>query len=133
VSVHAVPADEASRLVLNAPLSGVVIMRNAVVGETVPPEQVLATVVVNWALNHRPVVLLMTLLCVVWGVNSARKRPMDAVPDVTTIQVVIITSALALAPVEMEQFVTVPPERCTPPEAGALVPFAAEPRGRKTK
>ena len=76
---------------------------------------------VNWALNNRPVVVLLTLLLVVWGVDSARRLPIDAVPDVTTVQVAIITSAPALSPVEVEQFVTVPVER-----ALAGVPHMAE-------
>lgn len=66
---------------------------------------------VDWALGNRPVVLLLTALFVMWGVDSARRLPLDAVPDVTTVQVVLITSAPALSPVEMEQFVTVPVER----------------------
>jgi cobalt-zinc-cadmium resistance protein CzcA len=69
------------------------------------------TALVNQALNNRPVVMLLMLLGVAWGVDSARHLPIDAVPDVTTVQVAIITSAPALSPVEMEQFVTVPVER----------------------
>jgi len=71
----------------------------------------LLTALVNQALNNRPVVMLLMLLGVAWGVDSARHLPIDAVPDVTTVQVAIITSAPALSPVEMEQFVTVPVER----------------------
>ncbi len=71
----------------------------------------LLTALVNQALNNRPVVMLLMLLGVAWGVDSARHLPIDAVPDVTTMQVTIITSAPALSPVEMEQFVTVPVER----------------------
>ncbi len=45
VGVAQVPPDEASRLVLRAPISGAVVMRNAVVGDAVTPELSLATLV----------------------------------------------------------------------------------------
>ena len=45
--------------------------------------------------------------------RSARRSmlPIDAVPDVTNVQVQVITAAPALSPVEVEQYVTVPVER----------------------
>jgi cobalt-zinc-cadmium resistance protein CzcA len=71
----------------------------------------LMALVVDWSLHNRPVVLLGTLLLVVLGVHSARNLPIDAVPDVTNVQVQLITSAPALSPLEVEQYVTVPVER----------------------
>src|SRR5512140_3120180 len=67
--------------------------------------------IVRWSLRNRPIVLLATLLLIVLGVGAALRLPIDAVPDVTNLQVQIITSAPALSPVEMEQYVTVPVER----------------------
>ncbi|HEY3496450.1 MAG TPA: CusA/CzcA family heavy metal efflux RND transporter, partial [Polyangiaceae bacterium] len=67
--------------------------------------------VVSWSLRHRPLVLVATLLFVFFGVRSAMKLPVDAVPDVTSLQVQVITSAPALSPVEVEQYVSVPVER----------------------
>ncbi|MFO0595252.1 MAG: CusA/CzcA family heavy metal efflux RND transporter [Myxococcaceae bacterium] len=67
--------------------------------------------IVRWSLHHRAVVLLATVLFVVLGVRSALQLPIDAVPDVTNVQVQIITAAPALSPVEVEQYVTVPVER----------------------
>jgi cobalt-zinc-cadmium resistance protein CzcA len=67
--------------------------------------------IVGWSLANRPVVLAGTLLFVLFGVRSALQLPIDAVPDVTNTQVQIITSAPALSPVEVEQYVTVPVER----------------------
>src|SRR5262249_4541614 len=61
--------------------------------------------------KNRAVVLFATVLLVVLGVRSALVLPIDAVPDVTNVQVQIITSAPALSPVEVEQYVTVPVER----------------------
>jgi heavy metal efflux system protein len=67
--------------------------------------------VVHWSLGNRPVVLLATALLVALGVRAAIALPIDVSPDITTIQVQIITSAPALSPVEIEQYVTIPVER----------------------
>ncbi len=67
--------------------------------------------VVEWSLRNRPVVLMGTFIFVLFGLDSARRLPIDAIPDVTTIQVPVITTAPALSPVEVEQHVTVPVER----------------------
>ena len=66
---------------------------------------------VNWSLANRAVVLLATLLFVLVGARAALQLPMDAVPDVTNIQVQIITAAPALSPVEVEQYISAPVER----------------------
>jgi heavy metal efflux system protein len=71
----------------------------------------LLSTIVGWSLQNRAIVIVGTLLFALFGVRSALKLPIDAVPDVTNIQVQIITSAPALSPVEMEQYVTVPVER----------------------
>ena len=67
--------------------------------------------VVSWSLKNRPVVLAATILFIVIGIRSALSLPMDAVPDVTNVQVQIITAAPALSPVEVEQYISVPVER----------------------
>lgn len=67
--------------------------------------------IVEWSLNHRPLILGLTFLFVIIGLNSARHLKIDAVPDVTTIQVQVITTAPALSPVEIEQYITFPIER----------------------
>jgi len=67
--------------------------------------------ILNWSLRNRPIVLLATALFALFGLRSATMLPIDAVPDVTSVQVQVITSAPALSPVEVEQYVTVPVER----------------------
>ncbi|MFZ5445117.1 MAG: efflux RND transporter permease subunit [Myxococcota bacterium] len=71
----------------------------------------LLSAVVRWSLHNRAIVLIATALFVAVGVRSALQLPIDAVPDVTNIQVQVITAAPALSPVEVEQYVTVPVER----------------------
>jgi cobalt-zinc-cadmium resistance protein CzcA len=53
-------------------------------------------------------VLLLTLLGA--GAFAARTLPIDAVPDVSTIQVSVLTDAPGLSPVEVERAVTTPME-----------------------
>jgi cobalt-zinc-cadmium resistance protein CzcA len=67
--------------------------------------------IVRWSLANRPVVLLAAIILTLFGVRAALRLPVDAVPDVTNVQVQIITSAPALSPAEVEQYVTVPVER----------------------
>jgi cobalt-zinc-cadmium resistance protein CzcA len=67
--------------------------------------------IVHVSLNNRPIVLVFTLFFVFFGIRSAFQIKMDAVPDVTTIQVQVITTVPSLSPSEMEQFITYPIER----------------------
>jgi cobalt-zinc-cadmium resistance protein CzcA len=67
--------------------------------------------IVGWSLRNRPIVLVATLLFVLLGLRAALTLPIDAVPDVTNVQVQVITSAPALSPLEVEQYVSVPVER----------------------
>ena len=69
------------------------------------------TLIVEWSLENRVIVMAATVLFFVFGLDSVRKLKMDAIPDVTTIQVQVITSAPALSPLEIEQYVTFPVER----------------------
>jgi cobalt-zinc-cadmium resistance protein CzcA len=71
----------------------------------------LLSALIAWSLRNKAVVLVGTLLLIALGTRAAFVLPVDAVPDVTNIQVQIITSSPALSPVEVEQYVTVPVER----------------------
>jgi len=67
--------------------------------------------VVAWSLRNRPIVIMVTILFAVIGVRAATKLPIDAVPDITNVQIQIMTPAPALSPVEVEQYVSIPVER----------------------
>ena len=71
----------------------------------------LLSAIVAWSLRNRALVLVATLIFMALGVRSAMQLPMDAVPDITSVQVQIATSAPALAPVEVEQYISIPVER----------------------
>ena len=60
--------------------------------------------IVDWSLDNRAIVLLLTVLLAVGGSYSLTQLPIDAVPDVTNVQVQISTKAPALGPVEIELF-----------------------------
>jgi len=66
--------------------------------------------ILEWSLKNRFLVLALSALLVVGGLSAMRSLPIDAVPDVTNIQVQILTSAPALGPEEVERFITTPVE-----------------------
>ncbi|MFO0925432.1 MAG: CusA/CzcA family heavy metal efflux RND transporter [Gemmataceae bacterium] len=65
---------------------------------------------IDLALANRFVVLLNAALLVAVGVYAMTRLPVDAVPDVTNVQVQVMTTAPALGPEETEQFITFPVE-----------------------
>ncbi len=68
------------------------------------------TKIIEFSLVNRGLVVILTLLMAGAGVYSAIKLPIDAVPDMTNVQVQVVTSAGSLSPVEVERYVTYPVE-----------------------
>src|SRR5207247_9071485 len=66
--------------------------------------------ILELSLRHRAFVLLATLALVGVGLWSATRLPIDAVPDITGVQVQINTEVPALAAEESEKLVTQPIE-----------------------
>jgi heavy metal efflux system protein len=67
--------------------------------------------IIHFSIHNKLIIGVMTLALIIWGVWSATKLPVDALPDVTNNQVVVITQAPTLAAQEVEQFITYPVER----------------------
>src|SRR5262245_43004075 len=65
---------------------------------------------VEFSLKFRFLILLATLILVLFGVYALGKLPIDAVPDITPNQVLILTRAPSLSPLEAEQFLSFPVE-----------------------
>ena len=65
---------------------------------------------IDAALRNRFLVLMATLLVAGLGVYSALHLPIDAVPDLTNVQVQVITEAPALGPLEVETLLSFPVE-----------------------
>src|SRR5258708_31704869 len=63
--------------------------------------------IVDFSVRRRWLVLLVTLVVAASGFWSLTKLPIDAVPDVTNVQVQVNASAPALTPVEIEKQLTV--------------------------
>jgi cobalt-zinc-cadmium resistance protein CzcA len=66
--------------------------------------------IISFALRQRLLVIICVLLLIALGVYSFIKLPIDAFPDVTNIQVEVLSSAPGLSPLEVEKFVTYPIE-----------------------
>ena len=67
--------------------------------------------IIAYSIKNKLVIALMTLALIMWGVWSAGKLPIDALPDITNNQVQIITVCPTLAGQEVEQLVTFPIEQ----------------------
>lgn len=65
---------------------------------------------IRFAVSQRVLVLLMVAVLIGAGLYSLQHLPIDAVPDVTNVQVQILTAAPSLAPVEVERQITFPVE-----------------------
>lgn len=66
--------------------------------------------ILQFAVNRRALVLLLTLAAAAYGLFALRQLPIDAVPDITNNQVQINSLAPALSPFEVEKQVTFPVE-----------------------
>ncbi|MCI1016748.1 CusA/CzcA family heavy metal efflux RND transporter [Herbaspirillum huttiense] len=66
--------------------------------------------IIRFAIEHRWLVLLAVLGMGAYGVYSYQKLPIDAVPDITNVQVQINTSAPGYSPLETEQRISYPIE-----------------------
>lgn len=67
--------------------------------------------IIKFSIRHKIAVAFCTLFLIIWGIWSATKLPVDAVPDITNNQVQIITVAPTLAGQEVEQLITFPIEQ----------------------
>lgn len=65
---------------------------------------------VQTSIRYRWVVILMTSLVALAGWGAFTNLPIDAVPDITNVQVQVNTPVEALSPEEIERTVTVPVE-----------------------
>lgn len=65
---------------------------------------------IDLSLRNKFLVLILTTVLVGVGVNAMLRLPIDAVPDVTPNQVLVLTQAPGLSPVEVERFITFPVE-----------------------
>ncbi len=63
---------------------------------------------IHWSVHNRFLVLLATLLVTAWGLYSAARTPLDAIPDLSDTQVIVRTVYPGQAPQVVEDQVTYP-------------------------
>lgn len=67
--------------------------------------------IITFSVGNPLIVSIGVVALIIWGVLSFQSLPIDAVPDITNNQVQIVTLSPALAPQEVERFITVPIEQ----------------------
>lgn len=65
---------------------------------------------IRFSIRQPLLVIMMVLFLIGTGWFSLRKLPIDAVPDITNVQVQVLTAAPSLAPLEIERQITFPIE-----------------------
>ncbi|MGH8806429.1 MAG: efflux RND transporter permease subunit [Noviherbaspirillum sp.] len=63
---------------------------------------------IRWSIANRFLVLLATLMITAWGIWSLSRTPLDAIPDLSDVQVIIRTTYPGQAPQIVENQVTYP-------------------------
>lgn len=66
------------------------------------------TSIIRWSIGNRFLVLLLSVLLTAWGIWSVKQTPVDALPDLSDVQVIIKTSYPGQAPQVVEDQVTYP-------------------------
>ena len=66
------------------------------------------TNVIAWSIKNRFMVLVLTALLTLWGIYAVNNTPLDAIPDLSDVQVIIKTSYPGQAPRVVEDQVTYP-------------------------
>ncbi len=65
---------------------------------------------IRFSVNQRFLILMGVILLIGTGIVSLQNLSIDAVPDITNVQVQVLTSATSLAPLEVERQITFPIE-----------------------
>ena len=65
---------------------------------------------ISFALKQRLLIVVGVIVLIAFGIYAYTKLPVDAFPDVTNIQIQIITKAPGRSPEEVEKFITYPVE-----------------------
>ena len=63
---------------------------------------------IDWSLRNRFLVLLLTTILIGWGVYAVKNTPLDAIPDLSDVQVIIKTTYPGQAPRVVEDQITYP-------------------------
>jgi Cu(I)/Ag(I) efflux system membrane protein CusA/SilA len=64
--------------------------------------------IITWSLHYRKAVLFCAVLLSVWGIYTAAKTSVDAIPDLSDVQVIVRTSYQGRSPQVVEEQITYP-------------------------
>ena len=64
--------------------------------------------IIEWSIYNRLLIILLTIFLIGWGVYSVKQTPLDAIPDLSDVQVIIKTTYPGQAPQVVEDQVTYP-------------------------
>ncbi len=64
--------------------------------------------IIRWSVSNRILVLLLAAILAAWGAVSLRQIPLDAIPDLSDVQVIVRTTWPGQAPQVVEDQVTYP-------------------------
>lgn len=80
--------------------------------------------IIRWSINNRFLIILVTIILVMSGIFIVKQTPVDAIPDLSDVQVIIKTPFPGQAPQVVEDQVTYPLTT-----AMLSVPYAVTVRG----
>ncbi|MCB0659347.1 MAG: efflux RND transporter permease subunit [Saprospiraceae bacterium] len=66
--------------------------------------------IIHFSIHNKLIIGLFTLTLIVFGIFELQKLPIDAVPDITSNQVIVITQAPSYSALDIERLVTFPIE-----------------------
>lgn len=69
--------------------------------------------IIRFSVSNKLLIGLMVLGLIIAGIRAVQKLPIDAVPDITNNQVLIITSSPSLSAPDIERQITIPLEQAT--------------------
>src|SRR5690606_14314152 len=75
-----------------------------------PEDYLMIEPLLRFSIARRWVVMFLVMVIVAAGIWSYQRLPIDAVPDITNVQVQINTQAPGYSPLEVEQRITYPVE-----------------------
>ena len=64
--------------------------------------------IIDWSIRNRVLVILLTVMLTGWGIYAVKHTPLDAIPDLSDVQVIIKTTYPGQAPQVVEDQVTYP-------------------------
>ena len=64
--------------------------------------------IIDWSIQNKFIVILATIFVAMWGVYALQQTPLDAIPDLSDVQVIIFTDYPGQSPQVVEDQVTYP-------------------------